>query len=960
LQFNDEFDQAKVLYQKVLEIRERDDPDSPVIALDLNHLATVEGKTAHLGEAGALMSRALAILDKIPRIDDPQLAAVYHNYGVFSDITGDLLGSEASFERAVEIRERTIGPAALLTAASMQALGYERYRLGDYASARQLLDTALANLEKSPEQHEVAYCISNLALVMADMGRHDLSIAYQERAVSILRDTRGEEHSEYAQFVSELGMFLSKAGEYERAAALIRPALAAQEKKVGPVHQEVALTLLRLARAEAAAGDLSSAAGHYQRAIDIARKMFNEFHPIVGEGLDGLAHLKLTAGDLDEADRLFRKALEIKESVMGSSHPEVAELFIDIARTNRANGKSVEALRNSLQAEAILRRHFGQVIRGFSEREALAFQRIRQTGLEVALSVLAGTSPADRAKESVAEIWNALIRSRASVLDQVASRHAFGLEPRNEASAALTRQLAAAANRLATLVVQGPNPGKPEAYRARFEQALQAKEKLELELAEMTRNAGGIPPTSASVETIESALPLDTGLIAFVQFLGFTGPGPATMAGGLRRPAEARSSYGAFLMRRDLSGPLFFDLGDAAGVDTLISSWRRQAVPPPAATLGNAASEQSYRAAGERLRVRLWEPLAGHLKGLKRILIVPDGQIALVSFDALPSEEGKYLVEGPAVLQYLSTERDILKPPGSRSVGSRILAMGGPDFDVSPPAQAASLGGKTSGNPQLALQSGPPAYRGTASPCQDFQSLRFAPLPAAAEEVRQIQKQLRAAHPPESNATVAGLTAGSASEPSFKKWAPESSLLHLATHGFFLGEGCGAKGSGTHRSADRAMHEDTLHEGIFADNPLLLSGLALAGANQRSQAGPKTDDGILTSEEIASMDLSAAQLVVLSACETGVGEIQSGEGVLGLRRAFQLAGARTVIMSLWQVDDRATLDWMRRLYDGRGKGLSTAESVHQASLSALQERRAKGKSTHPFYWGAFVAAGDWR
>ncbi len=186
-------------------------------------------------------------------------------------------------------------------------------------------------------------------------------------------------------------------------------------------------------------------------------------------------------------------------------------------------------------------------------------------------------------------------------------------------------------------------------------------------------------------------------------------------------------------------------------------------------------------------------------------------------------------------------------------------------------------------------------------------------------------------------------------------------MLHLATHGFFLGEGCGGTlASLPARASTSSTHDDVLAHGSFSENPLLLSGLALAGANQRSRTGSDADDGILTSEEIASMNLSAARWVVLSACETAVGEIQTGEGVLGLRRAFELAGAQTTIMSLWKVDDRATLDWMRRLYAGRARGLTTAESVHQASLSALQERRAKGKSTNPFYWGAFVAAGDWR
>jgi CHAT domain-containing protein len=240
-----------------------------------------------------------------------------------------------------------------------------------------------------------------------------------------------------------------------------------------------------------------------------------------------------------------------------------------------------------------------------------------------------------------------------------------------------------------------------------------------------------------------------------------------------------------------------------------------------------------------------------------------------------------------------------------------------------------------------------PTFRGVAPGCQDFQGLRFGALPGAGNEVAQVESQLPA------SATVADFTGTRASEPSFKRWAPGSSLIHLATHGFFLGAACRnpiQEGSGL----------GAVRGEISLGNPLLLSGLALAGANHRAQAGSEADDGVLTSEEIAAMDLSSARWVVLSACETGIGAIQSGEGVLGLRRAFRLAGAQTIIMSLWKVEDRATLEWMRDLYDGRGHGLSTAKAVQKASLDALKERRAEGRSTHPFYWGAFVAAGDWR
>jgi CHAT domain-containing protein len=145
------------------------------------------------------------------------------------------------------------------------------------------------------------------------------------------------------------------------------------------------------------------------------------------------------------------------------------------------------------------------------------------------------------------------------------------------------------------------------------------------------------------------------------------------------------------------------------------------------------------------------------------------------------------------------------------------------------------------------------------------------------------------------------------------------------------------------------------------ENPLLRSGLALAGADQRNEVAPGEDDGILTAEEIASLDLSGVEWAVLSACDTGVGDVRAGEGVFGLRRAFQIAGVRTLIMSLWSVDDEATREWMTALYEARlNRGLGTDEAVRAASLAVLEARRGAGESTHPFFWGAFVATGDWR
>jgi CHAT domain-containing protein len=218
----------------------------------------------------------------------------------------------------------------------------------------------------------------------------------------------------------------------------------------------------------------------------------------------------------------------------------------------------------------------------------------------------------------------------------------------------------------------------------------------------------------------------------------------------------------------------------------------------------------------------------------------------------------------------------------------------------------------------------------------------------------------RAAHSDPDVAAGAIVAVGSdATENIVKQTAPQCRILHVATHGFFLGGECSPAAIGR-RGIGGVTAVPSAPTGI-GENPLLLSGLALASANHREEAGAGEEDGVLTAEEIASLNLSGVEWAVLSACGTGRGEIRAGEGVFGLQRAFQVAGARTLIMSLWSVEDEATRQWMTHLYKARlVDGLDTAESVRQASLAVLSERRASGKNTHPFYWGAFVAAGDWR
>ena len=190
------------------------------------------------------------------------------------------------------------------------------------------------------------------------------------------------------------------------------------------------------------------------------------------------------------------------------------------------------------------------------------------------------------------------------------------------------------------------------------------------------------------------------------------------------------------------------------------------------------------------------------------------------------------------------------------------------------------------------------------------------------------------------------LKGAAASEENLKRIAPLSRRIHLATHGFV---------------ANRLLVPSGEYaEWYSLENPLLLSGLYLAGSNLVSAVTDQTqgEDGVLTALEVAGLDLRGTDLVVLSGCETGLGTIEQGEGVFGLRRAFQMAGAKTVISSLWAVPDAETVTFMKAVYSSHAT--TYPELMQNAALQRIREARRRGRPVDPFIWGAFVATGDWR
>jgi CHAT domain-containing protein len=302
-------------------------------------------------------------------------------------------------------------------------------------------------------------------------------------------------------------------------------------------------------------------------------------------------------------------------------------------------------------------------------------------------------------------------------------------------------------------------------------------------------------------------------------------------------------------------------------------------------------------------------------------LIAPDAQLHLIPFAALVDENNRYLIERYQIT-YLNSGRDLirLKDPAVNPAAPLILADPNYNLAAVPDTLVASS-------------------RGDAQRSLDLKTLAYGSLPATALEANGIV-------PLVPNARL--FTQEQATETVVKQSA-NPKILHLATHGFFLENNLPDKPAAPGRS-----------QPLNVENPLLRAGLALAGFNVRNR--DNGDDGVLTAFDVTQLDLRATQLVVLSACDTGLGQVANGEGVYGLRRAFTLAGAQSLLMSLWKVDDVGTKDMMIRYYQALEKGQGRGEALRQVQLDMISEKLKSEKGgdyQHPYYWAAFIPLGDW-
>jgi CHAT domain-containing protein/tetratricopeptide (TPR) repeat protein len=827
----------------------------------------------------------------------------------------------ATIEQAVSIQAKSLGPDDPDRLRGLNALGSVLYRLGRFSKSILVYEECIRILDGAPQANPplLGEALHNLGCLQSETGNSKDGEATLRRALSVRSASLGADHVLVASTRVALGEVLYDQGDYVSAKKQYTAALEIQ-RQAEAAPSERGWTLMKLGWASLVVGERRTARAAFVEAESLQVTQWGPDHPSLWLTLIGRAEADAMEKRTRSAREYFERAIRNLEQAYGPYYLDLGPTRERYAHFLLETGDSAAALDCSLIGADVNRQQLRLAARGLAERQALAYSATLRAQPDVAIAVLAG--PEFRSNpRAVERVWDSLLRSRALVLDEIASRHHEILELHRDDPA--FERLRRSREELASLLVRGASHG--DDYRTQLDRV-----RAEVDHAE--RMVAAISPsfreeaarTLVGWPEILAAIPSGSALVSFVKY-------------GTGR----ERSYLALVLGSDRTVSAH-PLGSADRLEERVQQWRRSILQTRDVAVSRNV-RAPYWEAGMRVREILWDPIASRIRGADRVFLVPEGSLHLVNFAALPSGPSSFQIEKGPVLHLLSAERELVTLP-RRSPGSGMLAIGGPAFQSTMPLAKTGSGGVSRGS----------------TDCQDFSSFEFEPLPASEREIHDLAALWG------SRSTSVVLTGKEATEGALKRLSPGKEIVHIASHGFFLRNGCGYEAPGTRdrgiggvvRKPPRARPQ--VGNNKVGDNPLLLSGVALAGANGRNQATSGDDDGILTAEEIASLDLSRVSWVVLSACDTGLGEIQSGEGVLGLRRAFQIAGAGTLVMSLWSVEDHATREWMGALYRNRLQHhMPASTAVWEASRSVLRDRRAHGHSTHPFYWAGFVAAGDW-
>jgi CHAT domain-containing protein len=889
-----DYAQATALYRRATAIRDKAlAPEHPDLRRSLNSLGKSLQKQGHFTEAEACYQRALLHGERLPA--DTETIRTLTYLADLHQERGQYPAAERFYQRAIAMGTAIPETSSLTLARVFNSLALLQLEQGNLSSAEVNFQHALDIYEKGFEvvPPYVALLLNNLAETLRRRGDDNRAEPLYQRAIATFEAKVGGNSPHVADFLSNLAVIILRRKDYATAEATFRRALAIYESTLGNQHPLYATCLTNLAETFRLQGRFSEAETLYRQAGAIVEKSLGSAHPAFAKTLMNLGWVRGRQKDYAAADQLFHQALHIQTEAYGPNHPDVIQTLNNLTLLAQQQNLPRQALAFQTQANAA-REHLLTInlVTG-SERQKFLYLKLADEETHRTLTLHLHNLPRDR--DAARAALTVILQRKGRALDAMTDVLALLRQQGTPEDLRRLDELTTLKGQIAVLTQRGPDRTlSAAAHRAELKALQEQADTLE---ADLSRRSAQYRArfTPVTLEAVQKAIPPDAALLEYAVYH------PLDPATGQPQPAR----YAVYVLKTD--GTLdWADLGETAPMDTAIRQLR-QALSKP------TAPHTTVRRAGARLAAQVIAPIAPALTGVRHLLLSPDGQLNLIPFEALPDRRGQYLLEQFA-LTYLTSGRDLLALQENHEASPHPpVVFAAPEYGT---GKQLSLAGNTL--PALS------SLTGTAAEAATIQRL----FPEAVVQVR---------------AAATGDRLLTVNRPRF---------LHLATHGTFLEAVPQTARTTPEDLTTRAigLPQPLNPDQVRRDSPLLRAYLFFAGANQ---AAPKS---ALTALEAAQLNLWGTRLVVLSACQTGVGEVRNGEGVYGLRRAFVLTGAQTQVMSLWSVSDRATQMLMENFYARLKRGEPRGEALRQAQIALRRQTRY----AHPFYWASFILTGDWR
>jgi tetratricopeptide (TPR) repeat protein len=919
------YERSEQLLQRTLAIQEAAlGKDHPEVAATLENLGICYIDQGMYDRAEPLLQRALAIEEAALGKNHPIIANTLNSLAVLFTFQGLYGRAGPLYERVLAIREASLGKDHPDVAQTINNIAELYWEQGLYSRAERLLVRALAILEAAlgPNHRLVATSLDNLALLYSVQGEYGQAERHFQRALTIREAALGPHHPDVARTLNNFANILLNQGLYGRAEQLLRRALAIREAALGKAHPHVATSLESLANVYKVRGLYGRARPLYERALTIEDATLDKNHPATARTLINLGGLYTAQGLYAQAEPALQRALAIQETVLGSSHPEIATTLGELAQLRLAQHRLGDALQIFTRAFGISEQRLRQEALDFSESRLASFLQLLRTD-EERLYALLRAHPENDGVRHLALAATLLLKGRSAEEMADTSRTVYrslGAEDR-----ATYERLRGLRTQLATLSFKGPGSLTPADYQRRLKELADQGDALEADLARRSaplRALTALPAPTEIARRVATALPKDGALIEFIAYTDRPLV-PKSGTPSSKTPGQLRYLALALLPNADIRAR---DLGPATPIDQAALRLRN--------TLANR--DASFQASAQALYELAFKPLLPLLGETRRLFLSPDGQLSLVPFAAL--HDGHQFLVDTYDFTYLTSGKELL--PRSQDVAppKGVVVFADPDFGASPsglttpPGEAGELAERSAS-----------LERFFSTPRAGLAERSWTPLPGTRQEAEAIRSLVPRAQ----------LFLGSEATKERLLHLPTPGVLHLATHGFFLEDAPVPKNSravgsfGALGDEARALH---------LPDPLLRSGLVLAGAHVATgapgAAKPPADTALATALELAGLNLWGTELVVLSACDTGRGDVKLGQGVYGLRRALIVAGAETVVMSLWKVNDETTRELMEAYYRKLLAGQGRATALREA-MSELRQKRP-----HPHYWAPFIVLGQ--